>query len=160
MADDQRPSPLAVLYDEDFYVWSQDQAAAIRAAAKAGELPPTIDWERLADEVGDLGKSELNKMLSLAARIIEHLYLLETSRRPEPKPHWRKEIRAFRDDMMRQFTPTIRKMLAEEFDDLHRNAGKAMAAYLADVEPSAPPLDASRRWTLAEIAGEENDPIA
>ena len=39
------------LYDQDFYVWTQEQAAALRAAAKAGGRSNAVDWERVAEEI-------------------------------------------------------------------------------------------------------------
>jgi hypothetical protein len=44
------------LYDEDFVAWAQEQAAALRAAARAGSNL-RLDWQNLAEEIEDLGKS-------------------------------------------------------------------------------------------------------
>jgi len=43
------------LYDYDFFLWTQEQAAALRRA-KDSNLP--LDWENLAEEIESLGKSE------------------------------------------------------------------------------------------------------
>ena len=42
------------LYDEDFFAWSQQQAEALRAAARGGWNQP-LDWHNLAEEIEDLG---------------------------------------------------------------------------------------------------------
>jgi hypothetical protein len=53
MADD--------LYDRDFYVWTREQAQALRARqAGANDL----DWDRLAEEIEDLGSEQRNKVRS------------------------------------------------------------------------------------------------
>jgi Domain of unknown function DUF29 len=43
-------------YDEDFVAWSQQQAEALRAAARGGSNQ-VIDWQNLAEEIEGLGKS-------------------------------------------------------------------------------------------------------
>lgn len=46
MADD--------LYDRDFFLWTREQAQALRARqAGANDL----DWDRLAEEIEDVGRS-------------------------------------------------------------------------------------------------------
>lgn len=158
MADDQRtPAPLEALYDEDFYVWTQDQEAAILAAAEKEALPATIDWKRLAEEVGDLGRRDLRGAKSLTRRIIEHLWLLESSQRVEPKRHWRQEVWSFQADLALELTPTIRRLIEEDLENLHRRAAKLAAGKLELDEPGAPPLDATRRWPLAVILSEDED---
>jgi hypothetical protein len=47
-------SKLADLYEEDFVRWTEQQAAALRAAARAGTNLP-LDWENLAEEIDSLG---------------------------------------------------------------------------------------------------------
>ncbi len=61
------------LYERDFYVWTQEQAAALRAAAKAGGRSNAVEWERLAEEVEDLGKRDLREARSYIALIIEQM---------------------------------------------------------------------------------------
>jgi hypothetical protein len=39
------------LRETDFYGWTREQAAALRAAALAGGRSNTVDWERLAEEI-------------------------------------------------------------------------------------------------------------
>jgi hypothetical protein len=46
------------LHETDFYGWTREQAAARRAAALAGGRSDTVDWERLAEEIEDVGNSE------------------------------------------------------------------------------------------------------
>ena len=43
------------LYDQDFLRWTEQQATALRRAAKDSNLP--LDWENLAEEIESLGKS-------------------------------------------------------------------------------------------------------
>lgn len=81
MADDAS----ATLYDTDFYLWTQAQAAALRARAGSDK---TLDYDRLAEEIEDLGKSDYRAVTSAVRLILEHLYKLHATRRREPVGHW------------------------------------------------------------------------
>ncbi len=60
------------LYERDYYSWALEQQRALLE-----HRTEDLDWENLADEVGDLGRSQRHALRSRAARLIEHL-LTET----------------------------------------------------------------------------------
>ena len=65
------------LYDEDFVAWSKQQAEALRAAARGGSNQQ-LDWENLAEEIEDLGKSLRSATAAAkSVRIIQHLVKLD-----------------------------------------------------------------------------------
>jgi hypothetical protein len=51
----------ADLYERDFVAWTEEQAGRIRAAAGTHSNLP-IDWERVAEEIEDLGKSDAREL--------------------------------------------------------------------------------------------------
>jgi hypothetical protein len=53
----------AELYDEDFYAWSREQAAALRRLSAERWNGP-LDLEHLAEEVEDLGDERRNAVRS------------------------------------------------------------------------------------------------
>jgi len=55
-------------YDDDFYAWTQTQAAALRA--QQGEA---LDWRHLAEEIEDVGKSERRAVSSHLRVLLTHL---------------------------------------------------------------------------------------
>ena len=57
------------LYAEDFYTWTQAQAAALRRLAETRWNGP-LDLEHLAKEVEDLGRSTRNTVRSQLQRIV------------------------------------------------------------------------------------------
>lgn len=59
------------LYERDYYTWALEQERAL-LEHRIEEL----DWENLADEVGDLGRSERRALTSQAETLIEHLLKL------------------------------------------------------------------------------------
>ena len=67
------------LYDRDFVAWSRQQAEALRAAACDGSNQ-VIDWQNLAEEIEDLGKSVRRELENQIRRIVRHLLKLEYSR--------------------------------------------------------------------------------
>jgi len=83
---------LSTLYDDDFVAWSKQQAEALRATARTGSNQ-LLDWEHLAEEIEDLGKSVRRELGSRIREIVKHLVKLEQSRSPEPRPGWRASIR-------------------------------------------------------------------
>jgi hypothetical protein len=75
--------------DDDFYAWTQEQAALLR------RLPVSANWldrEAIAEEIEDLGRSELQTAQSVCEHIIEHLLKIEYAGLVEPAEHWRDEI--------------------------------------------------------------------
>jgi len=137
------------LYERDFYAWTRVQAEALRARSAGGPL----DYDRLAEEVEDMGSAQRDAVESLCLQVLVHLIKLEFSRREEPKPHWRAEIVAFRKGWKRKMTPTIRKLIVDDFETLHADAFEiAIAQFLAQ-EPDVLPLDETRRWSVEEVLG-------
>ena len=66
----------AELYDEDFYAWTQQQAQALRTHFQGDNR---LDVEHLAEEVEDLGKSELHAVESFVENVIERLLKIDYS---------------------------------------------------------------------------------
>lgn len=100
---------VARLYEEDFVRWTEQQAAALRdAAATATNLP--LDWENLAEEIEDLGRSQRNELASRLAVILEHLIKLENSPSSDPRPGWMDTIDRERAGIERllELTPSLR----------------------------------------------------
>ena len=66
----------ASLYDRDFFAWTQDQAALLRAWPE--HLRPNgIDIENLVEEVESLGKSDRRAIESLLELVVLHFLKLE-----------------------------------------------------------------------------------
>jgi len=102
------------LYTTDFLAWSQQQAAALRAARRTGSNRE-IDWENVAEEIEDLGKSQRSALGSHLMRIVQHLAKLEHSAAAEPRNGWRRTIRLARLQAQRRLAdnPSLRAELAE-----------------------------------------------
>jgi Domain of unknown function DUF29 len=122
----------AELYDEDFYAWTQQQAQALRMHFKGDNR---LDVEHLAEEVEDLGKSDLHAVETFIENIIAHLLNLDYSGQAAPRAYWRAEIMNFRQNIERKISPSIRRMIARELDDLYRRARQTAAVGALVHEP-------------------------
>ena len=101
------------LYEQDFFLWTKEQAAALRLA-KNSNLP--LDWENLAEEIESLGKSDRRELRSQIRRILRHLLKLEASPSVEPRAGWRSTVLDARTEIMDVLrdSPSLRR----EVDDL------------------------------------------
>src|SRR5437867_7554341 len=92
------------LYDDDFYAWTQEQAELLRRGSAGANR---LDFDLIAEEIEDLGKSELHTVQSLCEHIIEHFLKLEFSDLEEPADHWRDEIVEWRVQIDKKITRSI-----------------------------------------------------
>jgi hypothetical protein len=96
------------LYEEDFYAWTQQQAGLLRRMPLTSN---SVDAEHVAEEIEDLGRSELRTAQSLVEHIIEHLLKLEFSGLGEPAEHWRDEIVEWRLQLEKTLTRSLEAKL-------------------------------------------------
>ncbi len=112
MADDlHKPE---ALYDRDYVAWTAEQARALRAR-RGGEN--ALDYDNLAEEIEDLGKSETRACESQVENILEHLLKIEFVGPVETVPHWRGEVRGFRRELSKRLTATIENRIRPDLSD-------------------------------------------
>jgi hypothetical protein len=92
------------LYDDDFYAWTQEQAVLLRRLPVVNNR---LDAQLIAEEIEDLGRSEVRTAQSLCEHIIEHLLKLEYSDLDDPARHWRSEIVEWRLQLEKTLTRSI-----------------------------------------------------
>ncbi len=149
--------PVVAAYDEDFYAWTQHQADLLRQLEQAGsELPVPVDLAHVAEEIADLGKSELRGTTSLMRNIMVHLIKAASDPSTEAVNHWRSEATTFQADLPAYFTPSMRQLI--ELDNLWKRA-RAIAE--ADLRKHGKSLGSSIPvacpYTLADLIAEEFD---
>lgn len=132
---------LAQLYEEDFVRWTEVQAKALRDAARAGANLP-LDWENLAEEVGDLGISQRNALRSRIATIIEHLMKLELSPAQEPRRGWAETVvrTRLRIERLLKDSPSLRREVPQIIADETVQVVKLVAFNLTAYGEATPPL--------------------
>ena len=120
------------LYKEDTVAWSEQQAAALRAAARGGSNQP-LDWENLAEEIEDLAKSLRLRLRSQISRIIHHLVKLEYSPTIDPRNGWRRTIRQARLDIERilEDSPSLKREVPRLIE---KESARAVQLAILDLE--------------------------
>jgi hypothetical protein len=123
------------LYDWDFVAWSEQQAEALRAAATARiGTNQALDWENLAEEIEDLGRSVRRELRSQLTRIVHHLLKLQYSPATDPRRSWRNSIREARSEVARLLNenPSLRREVARLAGEQRVEAAKLATADLED----------------------------
>jgi hypothetical protein len=102
----------ADLYGTDFALWSEQQAQALRSAAREGSNA-AIDWGNVAEEIESLGTSERRALASHVRTVIEHLMKLHSSAAADPPNGWRRSIRHTRAEIesILKSSPSLRREL-------------------------------------------------
>jgi len=110
---------LKELYDKDFPLWVEKNLELLRE--KAYDL---VDWEKLLEEIEDIGLRHLESCISYLAVILEHLYKWDHFRRLTTGGEetggmgWIKSIENARDEIEALFEvyPSLRKKIPKEMD--------------------------------------------
>ena len=141
------------LYDDDFYAWTQEQAALLRHLPAVSNR---LDVELIAEEIEDLGRSELQTVQSLCEHIIEHLLKLEYAGFTEPARHWRPEVVEWRLQLERKQTRSIIAKL--DLAGRYRPALRLLRDLERDVPGLMALLPAECPYTVDQIisAGDED----
>ena len=107
------------LYRTDILGWSKAQAERLRRVA-AGERVNDVDWERVIEEVEDVGRGELKAARSLFARAIEHA--LKAAAWPEHAAarKWRNEAASFLGWARERYEPGMAQHL--DVTEVYANA--------------------------------------
>jgi hypothetical protein len=138
------------LYDTDFYAWTQDQARKLREVRDN-----RLDAEHLAEEVADLGRSELRAVTSHLKQMLVHLLKIAYSPADAPLAGWLAVARMHRDEALSALSPSMmqRLDLARIWSTARATANDALAGF---GEPAIP-QDLACPFTLEELLLEDLD---
>ena len=136
------------LYEEDFYAWTQQQAELLRRLPAIGN---EIDLEHIAEEIEDLGRSDLRAARSLCQHIIEHFLKLEYSGLDEPADYWRDEIVEWRLQLEQILTRSIVAKL--DLPGCYRTAIRLVRRLEREVPGLISRLPVECPYTLEQIVG-------
>jgi hypothetical protein len=138
----------ASLYEEDFYAWTQQQAELLRRLPAVGN---EIDLEHIAEEIADLGRSDLRAAQSLCEHIVEHFLKLEYPGLEQLADHWRDEIVEWRLQLEKILTRSIEAKL--DLADRYRAVLRLLRRFERDVPGLMSRLPRSCPYTLEQIVG-------
>ena len=130
-------------YDEDFFLWTQRQAALIRA----GQFD-LVDQEHVAEEIQSLGISDRRQLRNRLEVLVTHL--LKWQFQPMHRSRsWRSTIRTQRRRIERVLkeSPSLRREVAELSREEYAAAREAAAAetgFAIDTFPKSLPYTAEQ----------------
>ena len=133
------------LYDEDILTWSEQQAELLRRRSANA-----LDWDRLAEEIEDVGRSQLRAVESHLIQALLHDLKATAWPLSRDLPHWRAEARGQRDDARSAFTPSMAQRI--DVPTLYRRALRRMPEAI-DGQPPLPVPEACT-VTLDELLAE------
>jgi hypothetical protein len=123
------------LYQTDYYAWTKDQAAKLRALA-AARVSSSLDLRNLAEEVESLGRSDLNTVRRQIQRVMEHLLKLEFAQVREARVDCVDAIDRARDEVEDHITASMRlDVAAAGAPQARRARGGAGAARDLPLQP-------------------------
>ena len=117
---------MATRYDTDFYGWTQEQAAKLRALlTERSNLD--LDIENIAEEIDSLGRSDYRQLESRLEEICIHLLKLHYALSCEPRRGWKNSVRGQRQRLAKllkespSLKPRLSEALAEGYEDALRH---------------------------------------
>jgi len=138
--------PDSALYEQDFPLWAERQAALLRA----GRFDQ-LDLENLIEEVEDLSRRERDAVESYAETILEHLLKLAFSPATRPRRGWLATVDKQRVKLARKLTTTLRNHLRAELPALYAGQRRLVARQLARDHGSPDALPGSCPYTLEQV---------
>ena len=101
------------LYHRDVLLWSEQQADLLRRVAR-GERVNNVDWDRVVEEIEDVGISELRSVESFMTLTLLHLLKIYGWPDSSAVDHWRVDTTVFQGEAQRRFAPSMRRQLDAE----------------------------------------------
>jgi hypothetical protein len=144
-------SPHTDLYDQDFYAWTQEQAALLREGAVH-----ELDLEHLLEEIEDVGHSQRDALASHLLVLLTHLLKLAIAAQERPGDlvragrGWQTTCRTQRrllDKRLRR-NPSLRPTVPEECTEAYAIA-RDEAATALEVDETKVPLTCP--WTSDQV---------
>jgi hypothetical protein len=136
------------LYEHDYYAWVQDQVLALRE-----HRTEEVDWENVAEEIDDLGKSVTWSVESHLETLVEQLLKLTHTQgmaKARNARLWEGTVRLARFRIRRRLAqnPSLRSKLPELLADGYR-AGQIRA--LATMKLPEDAIPGASPWTLEQV---------
>ncbi|MCL5980727.1 MAG: DUF29 domain-containing protein [Gammaproteobacteria bacterium] len=113
----------AGLYNQDFYVWTMEQADLLRR-----HKPDWMDWENVAEELESMGKKDRRELVSRMTVLLMHLakWYWQAEKR---SPSWSGTIEEQREqiELSLNDSPSLRSFIQYSFQEAWGRAIKKAA---------------------------------
>lgn len=136
----------STLHEHDFYAWTQEQAHLL----KTGQLHQ-LDWQNIAEEIEDMGRSEKRQLESRLEILITHL--LKWQFQPNLRSRsWQLTLKEqrLRLEKLLQKNPSLQPDLTEVIEEVY-----PLAAISAERETGLSVFPETCPYSLTEILSSE-----
>jgi hypothetical protein len=140
-------------HDVDFYQWTQEQAALLRAMSSDSCL---LDLNNLAEEIEDMGRDEIREISSLLRQTITHSLKIVIDPNATSAERWFDEIITFQGDAVLAFSPGLKQRL--DLEKIWRVACNGVTRSLEKHGVAVPPLPENCPLSLDDLLDPEFDP--
>jgi hypothetical protein len=140
-------------HDVDFYQWTQEQAALLRAMSSDSCL---LDLNNLAEEIEDMGRDEIREISSLLRQTITHSLKIVIDPNATSAERWFGEIITFQGDAVLAFSPGLKQRL--DLEKIWRVACNGVTRSLEKHGVAVPPLPENCPLSLDDLLDPEFDP--
>ena len=138
----------------DILLWSEQQAELLRRRAAGRQRG--VDWRNIAEEIEDVGKSQLRAVASHLVQALLHDLKAEAWPLSPEVPHWRAEARGQRDEARRGLSPSMKDRAELDVAKLYRRALRRMPETMDGMPPL--PVPQVCPVTLDELLAEPDAP--
>ena len=145
------------LYDEDFYLWTQQQAEALAALA-AERWDGPLDLQNLAKAVSDLGKAEKRTVRRQLTQLVVQCLKLSHAPASAARDGWHDVLDQARDEVQGHMTPLMHETMETELPRLYGRARREVAHMLAG-HGEAADLPAACPYTLDQLLTDDWYPM-
>jgi hypothetical protein len=140
-------------HDVDFYQWTQEQAALLRAMSCDSCL---LDLDNLAEEIEDMGRDEIREISSLLRQTMTHLLKIVIDPNTASAAHWFDEVVTFQGDAVLAFSPGLTQRL--DLEKIWRVACNGATRSLRKNGVAVPPLPENCPLSLDDLLDPQFDP--
>lgn len=140
---------MAKLYEDDIVRWAQGQAELLRLrAAGRMENEAQLDWNNLAAEIEDVGKSLTASVKSHLVQMMAHRLKVMAWPNAPHVPHWTAEADEHRDQTIDRYAPSMAQLI--DMDELYRRALRKVPPDIDGMPPQQKLPDTSP-WSLIDL---------
>ena len=128
------------LYEDDIILWSERQSDLLRRRASGALVNEAeLDWPNLAEEIEDVGRSQLHAVESLLMQAMAHMLKAQTWPDARDVEAWKADARLFRAQARRRFAPSMRGRI--DVAGIYADARHALPVTMYDLAPQPLPND-------------------
>jgi len=140
---------------DDAYAWATTQAAKLRAALAAGDLPADIDWDEIIEELDALGRSEVLAVNSHLEVALEHLLKLACWPNHDASRQWTVSARSALRQVQKRWRSSMKGHI--DIDAIHADSIETLAIIGPDYGPSLHQPAPSCRLSLPDLLAAPTD---